>query len=343
MTELQRVDGAVFYALSAGDALAGIHLGDVVGAHHIHVFEHRGGAQGETAAAAAVADGVCFTRAVRIRNLVHESVFFRMLEDFVSLFACNLTSSAGSDIVFRRVTHLDAHVFLEVPAALAHDLAVGAAAARGDGEDIVFLQIGGDFLVAGLVAFSIDGALNRDDAHEPNADWERAGAHRPAHAPVGLHGVANDGVLLDHIKVVDDHFHRAGDPRLRPEHVSAFDIVDKASAVDRELHELLVAVRFRLADDGGDFGGALFRIRAEGKADFAHIVADARLEDDILRVIPVVAALFARFQAGFLSADHVGKRHDVVAVLANVSFGESHLGDAIHKFFSPYLLHAKKR
>ena len=334
LTQLQRVDGAVFHALTAGDALCGIDFGNVVTAHHIDVFKHRGGAEREAPASAAIADGVRFSATVGIRNLVHESVFFRALEDFIRFRARDLAATTRADIVFRSVAHLDAHVLFEMSAAFAHDLAVGAAAARRHGEDIVFLQIRGDFFVARLAAFAVDGALDRNHAHETHADGEGAGAHRPAYATICFHRVAHDGILLHHVEVVDDHLHGAGNPGLRPEHVHAVDVVDEASAVNCELHQLLMAPVLRFADDGGDIRRALFRIRTKRKADFAHVVGYARFEDDIFRVVPVIAALVARLEAGLFSADHVGKRHDVVAVLANVSLGEGHLGDAIHNKLS---------
>ncbi|MPM58084.1 hypothetical protein SDC9_104913 [bioreactor metagenome] len=335
LAQLQRVDRAVFHALSAGDAFAGVHLGDIVGAHHIHVLKHSGGAERKAPATAAIADSVRLAAAVGVGDLVHEAVFLRTFEDFIRFPARDLPSSARADIVLRRVTHLNAHILLEVSAALAHDLAVRTAGAGGHGEDIVLLQVGGDFLIACAAALAVDCTLNRDDAHEPHADGERAGAHRPAHTPVGFHCIAHDGILLHDIKVIDDHFHRAGNPGLRPEVIHTADVVDKAAAIDGEFHELLVAVFLRLADDGGNVRRRLLGIRAQRKADFTHLVRHARLEDDIFRIIPAIAALVACLKAGFFAADYIGKRNDVFAVLADIPVWECHLRRLCHAFSLP--------
>ncbi|MPM93012.1 hypothetical protein SDC9_140148 [bioreactor metagenome] len=151
LTEFERVDRAVFHALSAGDALRCIHFGDVVGAHHVYVLKHCCGAHREAAAAATVADCVGLAAAVGVGDFVHQSVFFRALEDFICFRARDLAPAPGADVILSRKAHLDAHVFLEVPTAFAHDLAVRAAAARRNGEDIVLLQIGRDFLIARAV------------------------------------------------------------------------------------------------------------------------------------------------------------------------------------------------
>ena len=64
-----------------------------------------------------------------------------------SITVDDLAAAAGADVVFSRVPHLDAHVFLEVTAAFAHGFARGSARAVGDGEQVVLVEIFRDLFI----------------------------------------------------------------------------------------------------------------------------------------------------------------------------------------------------
>ncbi|MPN34534.1 hypothetical protein SDC9_182028 [bioreactor metagenome] len=167
LTQHQGVAGAVFDALTAGDALFRVHLCHKVGANGIPRAKHQPDAEPEAGAGAAVADCRGFSRFLNVRNVVHQSVLFGSAEDFLHLRARNLPCTTGANIVLRTLAHLNAHVLLQMAAAFADGAARRAAGTGGNGIDVVLVEIIRNALVGNRLRVGVDRAFNRDDAHEP--------------------------------------------------------------------------------------------------------------------------------------------------------------------------------
>ncbi|OQA64681.1 MAG: hypothetical protein BWY39_00067 [Spirochaetes bacterium ADurb.Bin269] len=241
--------------------------------------------------------------AVDVRNLVHQPVFLGPLDNLEGFFAGNLAAASGANVVFRRVPHLDAHIFFQVSAAFAHDFAGRAAGAVGHGENIVFVQVLGDFLVVGTAGFAHDRLLDRDDAHQTLAYGEGSCGHGAAHAAVRFHCPADLRVLFDVRVLVDHHFHDAGDPGIVPVLVDAVLLVHETDARVGELVAQPLGVFQRLAAFRRKFFRAHRNAEAHLHRDLGHFGRDDGFEYHVFGVGRKNFALLAPF----LSADFIRK------------------------------------
>ena len=78
---------------------------------------------------------------VRIRYLMDQTVCFGLSDDFKGLFTGNLSASAGTDIVFGSMAHLNTHILLQVTAAFSHDFSCCTAGTIRNGKDFIIIEI----------------------------------------------------------------------------------------------------------------------------------------------------------------------------------------------------------
>ena len=175
LAELGGAGRADLGALAAGDALFGIDMGTVSGGGHVGRVEQLARSQREAGAERAVADGEDLILAVDVRDLVDIAVVLGALEDLHRLFIGDLAALAGLETVVTKLTDGDAHLILQLTAALplkAHGIAAGAIA---DAEVVlILLQPVGDVLDIDRLVRGRDGLLDRDDVH---ADAGASGRH----------------------------------------------------------------------------------------------------------------------------------------------------------------------
>ena len=293
LTELERVAGAGLHALTAGDALGLVHLGDVVGADRIARAEHQTHAQTEAGAGAAVADGRALARLLDVDHVVHEAVFLRALNDLQRLLARDLPGAAGADVVLGASAHLHAHILLEVAAAVAKARARRAARARGHGKAVVLIQIVRDALIVAHALDALERALDRDDAHETVAVGDHGAHARGEVAGVLIERAADLRMRFQQLLLVDHHLKDAGREDLHVIHVLAERLVHRAAedavvdeVVEQRLHllhglaDLLgkVARGALLAQTGGD-GDVRLVIREDAR----HAVVFGRVFVDLGR------------------------------------------------------------
>ncbi len=221
LAELQGVGRAVFHALPAGHALGLVHLGHEVGADHVPRAEHQTHAQAKAGAGAAVADGGALAGLLDVGHVVHQAVLLGAGDDLIDLFPADLAGAAGADIVLGALAHLDAHILLQVAAALADGPARGAARTGRDGEGVVFVDVVRQLVVVAHARDVLDGALNGHHAHQAVAVRHEGRHGRHADAGVLLKGLADLGVGLKQLLVVDQHLHDAGGKDLHEEAVLA--------------------------------------------------------------------------------------------------------------------------
>ena len=175
LAELGSAGRADLGALAAGDALFGVDMGAVSGGGHVRRVEQLARSQREAGAERAVADGKDLVLAVDVRDLVDIAVVLGALEDLHRLIIGDLAALAGLETVVTKLTDGDAHLILQLAAALAlnaHGIAAGAVA---DAELILILfQPVGDVLHIDRLVRGRDGLLDRDDVH---ADTGASGRH----------------------------------------------------------------------------------------------------------------------------------------------------------------------
>ena len=279
LAELERIAGAGLHALAAGDALGLVHLGDVVGADRVARAVHQAHAQAEAGAGAAVADGRALARLFDVDHVVHEAVFLGALDNFERLLACDLLGAAGADVVLGALAHLDAHVLVEVAAAVADARARCAAGARGHGEAVVLVQIVRDALKFVHAGDALERALDRDDAHEAVAVGDH-GAHVCREvAGVFLERAADLRMRFQQLLLVDHHLEDAGCEDLHVIRVLAERLVVRAAedAVVYEVVEQGLHLLHGLADLPGQVGRSALLAQAGRDGDIRFLVGqDAR-------------------------------------------------------------------
>ena len=175
LTKLGGAGRADLGALAAGDALVGIDVGAVSRGGHIGRVEQLARSQREAGAERAVADGEDLVLAVDVRDLVDIAVILGALEDLHRLFIGNVAALAGLAAVVGKLADGNAHLILQLAAALplkAHDVAAGAVA-NAD-VPLILLQPVGDVLDVDRLVRGRDSLLDRDDVH---ADASASGRH----------------------------------------------------------------------------------------------------------------------------------------------------------------------
>ena len=150
-------------------------MGAVSGGGHVRRVEQLARSQREAGAERAVADGKDLILAVDVRDLVDIAVVLGALEDLHRLIIGDLAALAGLETVVTKLTDGNAHLILQLAAALAlnaHGIAAGAVA---DAEVILILfQPVGDVLDIDRLVRGRDSLLDRDDVH---ADAGASGRH----------------------------------------------------------------------------------------------------------------------------------------------------------------------
>ena len=283
--ELHGVHLAVFHALAAGDALVAVHAGDVVRLHGVGRAEIGRDAQRVAAAAAAVADRGGVLVAGGHVQLVHEAVALGALENLIGLLLRDHAVRADFGVVHGVVVEVDAHVLLEVSAALAHQAAGAAAGAGAHGHGPGVLHEAVHLIVAGLAGVVLDRGLHGDDAHHVHAGVHKRGEHAHAAAGVFLKALAEHGILVALLAVGHDALHDAGHP-------DGIEIIGLAvahalahGAGFAQLVELLLRVVDGLLRALGDVLHGAVGLQTHVHHDLAHIVVDDRLQDLVLGVV----------------------------------------------------------
>ena len=274
LAELERVAGAGLHALAAGDTLGLVHLGDVVGADRVARAVHQAHAQAKAGAGAAVADGRALARLFNVDHVVHEAVFFRALNDLKRLLARDLPGAAGADVVLGALAHLDAHVLVEVAAAVADARARCAAGARGHGEAVVLVQIVRNALKLVHAGDALERALDRDDAHETVAVGDHGAHVRREVAGVLLERAADFRMRFQQVLLVDHHLEDAGREDLHVICVLAERLVARA-AEDAVVHEVIeqgLHLLYGLADLLGQVGRGALPAQAGRDGDIRFLV-----------------------------------------------------------------------
>ena len=274
LAELERVAGAGLHALAAGDALGLVHLGNVVGADRVARAVHQAHAQAEAGAGAAVADGRALARLFDVDHVVHEAVFLGALDNFERLLACDLLGAAGADVVLGALAHLDAHILVEVAAAVADARARCAAGARGHGEAVVLVQIVRDALKFVHAGNALERALDRDDAHEAVAVGDHGAHVRREVAGVFLERAADLRMRVEQLLLVDHHLEDAGREDLHVIRVLAERLVVRA-AEDAVVHEVVeqgLHLLHGLADLPGQVGRGALLAQASRDGDIRFLV-----------------------------------------------------------------------
>ena len=220
LAELGGTGRADLGALAAGDALFGIDMGAVSGGGHIGRVEQLARSQREAGAERAVADGEDLILTVDVRDLMDIAVVLGALEDLHRLFIGDLAALAGLETVVTKLTDGDAHLILQLAAALplkAHGIAAGAIA---DAEVVlILLQPVRDVLDIDRLVRGRDGLLDRDDVH---ADAGASGRHhagdlRQRQERHALEKLRDLRMLLDLLQVHVHQLCRAGhEDRQRP-------------------------------------------------------------------------------------------------------------------------------
>ncbi|OPZ59948.1 MAG: hypothetical protein BWY87_00737 [Deltaproteobacteria bacterium ADurb.Bin510] len=305
LAELEGVGRAVFDALAAGYALVLVDGRLVVGGVGVVGLVEAGDAGGEAGARAAVADGGGLALAVDRGHLVHQTVFFGHADDVEGFFAGDFAAAAGADVVFGGGAHKDAHVLLDVAAALAQDAARGAAGTVGHGEDVVLVEVVGDLFEGYLLHVGVDGALDRDDAHRTVARRQVGRQLGDADAGVFLEGPADLGVFGQLFAVADHLLEDAGGEGLDEEAVDAVAVVDAADADHGQLIEQAAGIFERAAAARGDLFGGAFLAQAEGQGHIGLVVTDDAGDAVVFRRVLVDL----EDHAG-QAADHSGQFND---------------------------------
>ena len=274
LAELERIAGAGLHALAAGDALGLVHLSDVVGADRVARAIHQTHAQAEAGTGAAVADGRALARLFNVDHVVHEAVFFGALDDLERLLARDLLGAAGADVVLGALAHLDAHVLIEVAAAVADARARCAAGARRHREAVVLVQIVRNALKFVHTGNALERALDRDDAHEAVAVGDH-GAHVCREvAGVFLERAADLRMRFQQLLLVDHHLEDAGCEDLHVIRVLAERLVVRAAedAVVYEVVEQGLHLLHGLADLPGQVGRSALLAQAGRDGDIRFLV-----------------------------------------------------------------------
>lgn len=120
LTKLQGVGRAILNALPAGHAFFGIDHGTEIGTDCVRCFKECRNAHGEAGAVAAVAYSRGFAKPVSVRHFVHQTVILSKFQNFFRFLAADLPAAAGTYVIFRSGTHLDANVFFQMSASIVH-------------------------------------------------------------------------------------------------------------------------------------------------------------------------------------------------------------------------------
>ena len=210
LAKLECIAGTGLHTLRARHALCLVDLGDEVGADGVPRTEHQPRAQTEARARAAVADGGAVAELFNVRDVVHEAVFLGAVDDLQRLLAGDLAGTAGADVMLRALAHLDAHLLVQMAAAVADARARAAAGARGDGERVVFIEIVRKLFVGAHAGDVLDGVLHGNNAHQAIPLRQQGAHHLHAQAGVFFKRTADLRVVVQQLLVVDHHFENAG-------------------------------------------------------------------------------------------------------------------------------------
>ena len=314
LTESERVAGAGLDALCAGDALCLVDFGDEVRADSVSRAEHKACAQTEACACAAVADSGAVADFLNVGDIVHQAVFLGAQDDLHGFLARDLTCAAGADVVLRALAHLNAHVLVQVSAAVADAGARRAAGAGRNGESVVFIQvIRQPFIVAhsGDVLYR---ALNGDDAHQAVALRQHGAEKLHAYAGVLLEGSADLGMGCHELLVVHHHFEYAGREDLHEVDILAALLVIGAAenAIVDEVIQRGLYLLHGLADLLCEILGCALLAQTGGDGDIGLVVGN-----DVSHAV-VFGGVFVDFddRAGN-TADDLGKLDDLGSELCH--------------------------
>ena len=141
---------------------------------------------------------------------MHQAVFLGAVDDLQRLLTGDLLGAAGADVVLSALAHLHAHVLVKMAAAVVDAGAAGAAGAGGHAERVVLVEIVAQTVVGLDVINALERTLDGGDAHQTVAVREdrRHGLH--ADAGVLLKRLADLGMAVQQLRVVDQHLHDAG-------------------------------------------------------------------------------------------------------------------------------------
>ena len=194
LAQLQRIARTIFHALAAGYALRLVDLCHVVGADHVPCAVHQTDPQPKAGTGAAVADGRALPGLLDIRHVMHQPVVLCPFQDLIHLIPGDFPRPSGPDVMLRALSHLDAHILLQMPAAVVQGTPGRPAGARGYGKLVVFVDVIAQLVIIVRLGNILDRAFHRDDTHQPIAVW-----HHGRHV-----GHPDPGVFLEcppHLRV----------------------------------------------------------------------------------------------------------------------------------------------
>ena len=166
LSETQCVCRAGFHTLCAGHTFGFIDLRNEVGTDRVTGTEHQADAESEACAGAAVADRSTLTGFLNVGNIMHQAVLFGAVNDLQRFFLADLTGTAGADIMFCTLTHLNTHLFRQVSASVIDGGTGSAAGAGRHAEFVILVEIIAESLIIMNIGNILDGALNGDNAHQ---------------------------------------------------------------------------------------------------------------------------------------------------------------------------------
>ena len=155
-----------FHAFAAGDALFGVHLGNISRAGHVRRIEKLGGAEciADTDCAVAQAEDLVLT--VNVGDLVDVAFLLGFMEDVQSFFVCDVVSHTGLAAVVSEIADTDAPVLFDVTGTLAADPLLLPAGTDADADmAFVFLQPVGQMLNVEGFTVGRNCLLDRNDMH----------------------------------------------------------------------------------------------------------------------------------------------------------------------------------
>ena len=297
LAELDGVGLAVFNALSAGNALILVDPCDEVGAHGLGRAEQLGYAQRVAGAAAAVADGGDAVEAGGLVDVVDKAVILCALEDLVCLLLGDEAVLAVLGEVDGVIVEINAHILLEVTAALAHQTAGTAAGAGADGDGLCIVDNGRQLIVGGGVGVVLNGAHDGHDAHEVDTVAENGSQHADSYAGVLLEANAEVGIFVALLAVGEDALHDAGDPDGVVVAGLAVHRADTDNAGLDQLVELFLSeLNALFCLPGKVFGGEVL-LKTHTHHDRTHIIVDDGVKDPVFGILVGDARVGQAFKA----------------------------------------------
>ena len=226
-----------------------------------------------------------------------KAVVLGALEDLVSLLLGDKAVLAVLGEVDGVIVEVNAHILLEVTAALAHETAGTAAGAGADGDSLCVLDNGRQLVVGGGVGVVLNGAHDGHDAHEVYAVAENGSQHADSYAGVLLEANAEVGIFVALLAVGEDALHDAGDPDGVVVAGLAVYLADADNAgLDQLIALLLSKLNALFCLLGKVFDGEVL-LKTHTHHDRTHIIVDDGVKDPVFGILVGDARVGQAFKA----------------------------------------------